>query len=177
MNARVVSRSFLLLGALAVLALSGCGQREAIDFNEKLVSANKRLASAGEAYGRAIGNAIKNGGNPADMQQVRKTLNEMKTVLKNNKDESATWKIPSKPSAKALFDAFQRFMTAEEEILEIFEGLAKTLEDTNLSPQQKTNMVQTKIFEAENREKRALAELQPAQQAFAKDYNIKLINR
>jgi hypothetical protein len=171
MNASLRMRGLAMFG-LATLCLAGCGNKGAVEFNEKIVQANQRLAKVGEPFGRAIGPALAE--QPVNLDEVRRTYKAAAEEIKNVKAESLTWKVPSGASAKNLYDAHQRFLTMQQEGIDNFGEMVKIAENGRMPAGEKKNKLQTILMQFDQKEKVALAELQSLQQAFAKDNNIRL---
>jgi hypothetical protein len=158
---------------LALVCLPGCGQKEALDFNNKIANANQRLASAGEPFGRAVGPTL--AGAPADLAEVHRTYKAMQDTLASIKTESQAWKIPPGDPAKNFFASHQRFLKIEEEGIADYGELVKALENLKLTPQQKGDRARSLLLKNDEREKAALADLQATQLAFGKAHNIKIL--
>jgi hypothetical protein len=168
-----VSMRGLMAFVLALVCLPGCGQKDALDFNNKIANANQRLASAGEPFGRAVGPSL--AGAPADMPEVHRTYKAMQDTLASIKTEAQTWKIPSGEPAKNFFASHQRFLKIEEEGIADFGEIVKVLENPKLTPQQKGDQAKSLLLKNDEREKAALADLQGTQLAFGKAHNIKIL--
>ena len=87
-------------------------------------------------------------------------------------------KTPDRPSGKALAAAFDKFLITPEEIVnKDLDEIVKTFADAKLPLNEKSSKIDQTLKRIGEREKPALTELQNVQQAFANDYNIKLIKQ
>jgi hypothetical protein len=162
-----------ILGSL--FALSGCGQgKEAVKFNDSIVNALQRLGPAGEKFGLAVQPALTGG--KAELEEVRRAHKSAKDTVASIKEDGKTWKVPDRPSAKALYAAYENLMATQEECInKDFAEIVTILEDEKAPVQVKAQKIDQVTKRLEPREKAAMSELDAKQKAFAKDFNIKLV--
>ena len=139
MNIQQRVRGILAL-MLMLVFLPGCGrQKEALEFNNKISSANKRIEDAATPFGKAVEQAMQ--GN-ANMVEVRRTFKNTQDVVLAVKTEAQILENPRRGQRRNLYDSHQRFMKAQDEAIALFGEFVKTLENNNLSPQQKAMQIQ-----------------------------------
>ena len=140
-----VAKLFALLALAFVLltVVPGCTDtKEAATFNDQVITALKRIQPAAEHFGRTVGPALNN--QPGSMDEVRRPHKAVKDILTGIRAEAKTWKVPEKASAKALFASYEKFMTTQDEAVNVgFSDVVKILEDKKLAPQQKAKSVET----------------------------------
>lgn len=169
-----MTRSPRVVAALALCLLaSGCGQREAVEFNNALVNCNKKLSAAGVALSDALFSA--NEGGKADPVALRSAYNGVAATLAEVKKEIAALTVPASDSGKALAEGYQRFLAVHEESLnkQLAEAV-KLLEDPRQEPLARRTRVRALLKEVRERERAAFEESRGLQQAFAKEHKITL---
>jgi hypothetical protein len=169
-----MTRSPRAAAALALcLLVSGCGQREAVEFNNALVNCKKQLSAAGAALSGALFNANERG--KTDPAALRSAYDGLTATLAAVKKEVAALPVPASDSGKALAEGYQRFLKVHEESLnkQLAEAV-KLLEDPKQEPLARKGRVRALLGEVGKREQAVLGELRGLQQAFATEHKITL---
>jgi hypothetical protein len=94
-----------------------------LTFNNNIANVNRRLASAGEPFGRAIGPALAR--QNVNMVEVHRTLKVVQETLSTVKAETQAWKIPAGANAKNFFDSHQRFLKVQEDGINDFGSIVR----------------------------------------------------
>lgn len=157
-------------------ALSGCGGgKEAVEFNDKIINALQRIGPASDKFNKALERALKNPN--ANLDDIRAAQKSAKDTVVGIKQEGKSLKVPEKASAKALYAAYEKYLATQEDAVDnLYSDIIKILEEKTPIEARAKKIVDIGQ-KAEPREKAALAELDRVQKEFAKDYNIKLINK
>jgi hypothetical protein len=161
------------LALLPLLALAGCGNstKDALTFNESIVSANQKLEAAGKEFIESVVRATR--GDPEDVAQARKLYEKARQVMQQVKADMQSVHVPPSKSAQDLYDAHQKFLQAEEQMIDKDLGEAvKLLEDSKLSQIEKAQKVVAVFKRVGNTEQADLDALKKAQRTFAQDYNM-----
>jgi aromatic ring hydroxylase len=163
------------LALLPLAALAGCNgsTKDALAFNQAIVNANQKLASAGQELGQAIGRAA--AGGPAEIAQAKQLYDQTKQVMQQVKADIQAVHVPSSSTAQALHDADQKFLQGQERIIEKdFAEVIKLLEDTKMDKGERAQKLAAIFSKVGNTEQTDLASLRTAQRDFAKEYNLTL---
>ena len=169
-----VFRVFLFLSLVAGLTtMPGCGGKDAVTFNDNIVQSIQRLQVVGQKFSSTLVPLFQGGS--ANAAEVRQAHKESVEALAAVKADISTWKVPSGDSAQQLHQSFLMVLKTQDEAINQFGEAAKIVEDSKLLNQVKARRI-AEIFEKlEGGEKAAVQDLQAKQQAFAKDFKIKLI--
>jgi hypothetical protein len=173
MHARITGAAALAL--LSLTSLVGCGPstQELAAFNQKIVTANQRLATVGQEFGESVGRAITGG--PADAAQSRQLYNKARQTVKDVKAEMQTLQVPPSNSARGLYDAYQKFLDSQERMMEKdFGEIVKLLEDSKMNQVEKAQKIEAIADRDGKVEQTDLTALKAAQQVFAQESNLKL---
>jgi hypothetical protein len=172
---RIRTTGVAALALLPLVAFVGCGSstKEAVAFNQTIVTANQRLASVGQEFGEAIGRAL--AGGPADVAQVKQLYDKTKQVVQQVKAEMQSVQVPPSNAAQTLYDADQKFLQGQERMIEKdFGEVVKLLENSELDKAERAQKVAAIFARVEKAEQADLAALKAAQKGFAQEYNLTL---
>jgi hypothetical protein len=163
------------LPAVCVLALLGpaavAGESDALRFHETLSSFNKKLFSAGYAFGKMIGPALK--GQAADLDRVRKANKEAVKVLKEVQKGLAALKPPDSASARNLLKAYGRFFKGQQKTFrEDLAEIVRSLEAKNPPDPQERERLLRLVQDLSKREETQLGALRRAERAFAREHKL-----
>ncbi len=137
-------------------------------FNEQLVASLRRLSSAENQLGVALGLAQGGGNTQAVHNQRQTALN----VLKEIRGEMQTWAVPASNSGKNLYQGYQRYLQSHEENINLVGQILSVLENPGLSPQQKNHQYTQLLRQLDSAERSQLAELDRLQREFAREHKI-----
>jgi hypothetical protein len=170
---KVVAGILLVSFGALLLACGAMGTQEALDFNQKIVAANQRLEAAGKKLGDHAHGA--GAGNQAELAALKKAYEELKQTLVSVRTEVQGLKVPSKQSAKDFHAAELKYLDAMEKVIADFGEMIRVLEDRTLNPADKITKLEVIQKRLDAAEKANVGQLETAQAAFARDYNIKLM--
>jgi hypothetical protein len=147
---------------------------EAKQFNDALVNANKRLENAGRDFGLAVGPAV--AGNEVNLFQVRRTYNQLVQTLNEVKADMRALKVPPSQSARAFYDAHQRALAGQEQMVQNDLGeIVRLVEDPRMNKAARAQRIQEIMQRSTKREQEDLEPLRTAQREFAREYNLLLL--
>jgi hypothetical protein len=154
-----------LLAAMA-LAVGGCSPRlKPLGFNNTIARAIQKLAVAANTFRKAI---LERQVKP---DEVQKGYQAMETALKEVQAQADSIRPPKSGNADEVAAKYQAFLDTErallnKEIAELRDGVRGGTLDAS-----RRNALLNKIDKDEDK---ALQELRKAQQAYAKEYNLRL---
>jgi hypothetical protein len=162
-----------ILGSMIFFVVAGCGgQKEALKFTEAITNSNKKLESAGVAFGNMLNINMQR--KPLGVNaQLDAAYDDIVKILESVKQEFNAVKVPDRPSGKALFDVYQKFLQGQEQAVKgDFKEILDTMRNKSESEVARLTKVQQILTRVDHREKIDLPVLQNAHRAFAKEYNI-----
>jgi hypothetical protein len=160
----------LLVGAL-VLAAAGCGQREALAFNDTVARGVNKIVPALNRFVDAAGVGDKGTkANLAELEAARKALTE--TVADARKDFEKV-AVPSSGSAKEMAETFRRLLKEQEDALKgpFAEAVRLLQEAKGAAPTARFDGLLRPVIQ---RTAVTATELRDLQDKFAKDHNIRV---
>ncbi len=163
------------LALLPLLALAGCGNstKDAVAFNQSLLSANQKLQAAGREFGEGVGRAM--AGGAGDVAQLRQSYDKTRQVVQQVKADMQSVQVPSSQSAQDLYDAHQKFLQGQERMIEKDLGeVMKLLENSKLDKKERAQKVTAILTRIGSAEQADLDALKNAQRKFAQEYNLTL---
>jgi|GEM_PF-5904611 hypothetical protein len=161
-----------LIGAL--WGLSGCkmSKKKAVDFNESIVSVNKKLSTGGKNFGKLLGGAIRGG--DRELAKIKKAHDKLlKDYLKIREE---TKKLePEDEDALRLYRAHQAFLDGQGKTIKIdvVEVIA-IIADKAMEQRAKSGKIMAVIKRMAKRDETDLKPLQEAQQAFALKFGFRV---
>ena len=162
----------LWAGLFCLVAVAGCG-RSNIAFNNALSEANQRIAKSGEAWSNHLEGALS--GDPAAIQRMKAAEQDLRNVLADVKADMQALQVPDSPTAKRLYDAHQKFLAGQDEILNNeFAEITRLIEDQETPQHEKVQRFIALAQSAEARENQDLLELQQIQREFAQENGFRL---
>lgn len=170
----------LALG-FALASTAGCEllnkqkkQKAALEFNEKIVSFNKRIHDKAFTLGDKIGKRLRNEANVTDAH-LEEALAAVKAELKAIRKEAEALKVPDHQTARDLHKQYMKFLDGQdalgEKLTEAVEIVTKPSKRAGAGQMQQMQAV---IKDIEATEKKSLTELQTVQRRFANAHNIEL---
>jgi hypothetical protein len=156
-----------------VVGLVGCAkQKQALDFNQALVAANKKLENAGKKFGETIGKALASGKAPSP--EVGQEYDRLVKTLKEVKAEMATRQTPNLKGASELRAAQNKFFQFEEQMLTTdFKEIADIFKKNQITAADRQR-IQQLVNEVGKKEQPELVALQKAQREFASANGLRL---
>ncbi|MCA9519847.1 MAG: hypothetical protein KC609_02695 [Myxococcales bacterium] len=180
MKTRNLSALFVML--LIASGLSGCKQvkrmfrnttKEAQAFNNKLVAANKTINLAAQAFGRHLKPVLE--GKKADSAALDKKFTEMKAAFDRVDQEMKGLKVPDLDGAKKLYDAHQKFLDGQREMINgTLKKILEVAKNDKLDVQAKRLQISKLLPEISKREGQDLKVLRTAQREFAGKNKLQL---
>jgi hypothetical protein len=162
----------LWAGLFCLVAVAGCG-RSNISFNNALSEANQRIAKGGEAWANAAVEAME--GDPAAVQRFKAAEQDLRKVLADVNADMKALQVPDSPTAKRLYDAHQKFLQGQDEIINNqFAEIGRLIEDQSTPQEAKLQKFVELAQAAEARENQDLVVLQQVQREFAQENGFKL---
>jgi hypothetical protein len=159
-------------GLFCLVAVAGCG-RSNISFNNALSEANQRIAKGGEAWANAAVAAME--GDAAAVQRFKSAEQDLRKVLADVKSDMQALKVPDSPTAKRLYDAHQKFLQGQDEIINNqFAEIGRLIEDPDTPQMAKMQKFVELAQSAEARENQDLVVLQQVQREFAQENGFRL---
>ena len=79
MRRKIVTPLVLATVSLSLLLAAGCAQREAVNFNNSIANASRKLNEAGSRFNKAISPALK--GDPVDLGEVKAAYDGLVATL------------------------------------------------------------------------------------------------
>jgi hypothetical protein len=156
-----------------LIACGALGNKDAVDFNNSIANANKKLEQGGKDFGSHLSGAIN--GNQAEVAAMKKEYENLKALVASTKTEIQGLKVPSKQSAKDYQAAELKFLDGQEKLVGDLGEIVRIVEDRGMNALAKQSKTQPIMERIAQDEKKDLGPLQAAQAAFAKDYNIIII--
>jgi hypothetical protein len=139
-----------------------------IQFNDRIARDNKQLKSAGVAFSKALGEALKSG-NPGSL---RSSLSQVETTLSKVKEFHNDGILPvGSSSAQAYQDAYVAFLGSQDRIVAKMREIVTAVE--------KGNRGQVSALQAEigSIEMPAFEKLKNAQKAYCDEHNYKTVEK
>ena len=162
----------LWAGLFCLVAVAGCG-RSKISFNNALSEANQRIAKSGEAWGKELEGAVS--GDASAVQRLKAAEQDLRKVLADVKADMQALEVPDSPTAKRLYDAHQKFLEGQGEILDNqLAEIGRVVEDPNTPQEAKLQRITELALAAEERENQDLLVLQQVQREFAQENGFRL---
>ncbi|MDY0002879.1 MAG: hypothetical protein RBU30_16390 [Polyangia bacterium] len=174
--------NLLVLSALlAVSASSGCEllnkqkkQKNALEFNEKIVSFNKRIHEKAFTLGDKIGKRLRSEGNITNAQ-LEESLAAVKAELKAIRKEAEALKVPDHDTARDLHKQYMKFLDGQDALGEKLTTAVEIVTKPTKQPgPEQMQQMQAVIQDIEATEKKSLNELQTVQRRFASAHGIEL---
>lgn len=174
----LTSAAVLLAAALVGMLVSckqlkkASDQKAAIDYNEKIVSFNKRIHDRAQALGEAIGKRLSDEKAVPDAE-LEKSLAAVLKELKDIRSELGRLKVPKHETAQALQKQYTVFLDGQDELGKML-GQAVALVTQPDAKGDRMQKLQAIIKNIEASEQKSLKELQDVQRKFATAHNITL---
>jgi|SRR5208282_3922513 len=166
-----------LLPALALLLLAGCERdMDPVEFNDALEGYNRRLAAAALEFKSKVIPVAE--GNAPDVAAIEAIYRKLVETVDDVRKRFGQLNVPkdSKPM-QDFRDAYDRFLTVQESLVKVnFQAIATIAASPQVAPDVKKVQILgnfAAIKAAEDRERKTL---QAAQDQFAKDVGIRLID-
>lgn len=183
MNRRPINRP-VVLGLAALLALAGAAgcellnkqkkQKAALEFNEKIVSFNKRIHAKAFTLGDKIGKRLRGDGSVTNAQ-LEEALAAVKSELKAIRKEAVGLKVPDHVTARDLHKEYMRFLDGQDALGEkLTEAVEIVTKPTKRAGKGQMEQMQALIKDIEATEKKSLDSLQNVQRKFATAHDIEL---
>ncbi len=163
------------LGVCLLLVLCGCNarQQEAVEFNNRLTEFNQQLMQAHQQFFEEF-HAQRDAGEIDKIRAAHKKLSDRFDAIQA---EAEQVDLPEFDGAREFYDAIQRYIATEGKVIhEDYGEMIDVLEDRSLNSEAETNKLQAIIDRAHAAQEKSLAEVEAAQQAFAKQFELKLEN-
>lgn len=164
-----------MVGVCLLLALCGCNarQQEAVEFNNRLTEFNQQLMQAHQQFFEVFHAQRATG----EIDKIRVAHDELSERFDAVQAEAEKVAVPEFDGAQQFYDAIQRYVATEGKVIhEDYGELIDVLEDPSLNTEAETNKLQQIIDRAHQAQEKSLAEVETAQQAFAKQFGLKLEN-
>jgi hypothetical protein len=172
---RTLRRWLFAACAFGGLLLSGCGGKaRLIEFNERLVGPARKVKRATDEFLAAAGSFIAGKdprGKPFPVGKFQTSYDRLKEVVAAARKEAAALQAPPASGARKFSDSFQHFLEVSEETLADFRAVRDAPEK---EPEARRHRLQGLLDGAHLRAQAAWAQMDAAQQAFARDNEIKL---
>ena len=147
-------------------------KKDAVEFNEAIVSVNKKLSDGGKTFGKLLGGALRGG--DKELGKIRKA--RAKLLADFQKIRADTLKLkPENEDAVRLYQAHQKFLDGQEKTIngDIVEVIA-IIADKTLDQRAKSQKIMAVIKRMAKRDEMDLKPLQDAQQAFAQKFGFQI---
>ncbi len=149
-------------------------KKEALAFNQSLVKHNERLQELGKKVGVKLGQRLAGKGNVSNAE-LEEGVARLRAEVQRIRKAVKRQQIPDDDTARALRDAYQTFLDAQEGIVgRIEQAVHAVTRPTRRAGRRQIQQIQQILEGIQAQEKKALARLQQAQQRYAKAHGIKL---
>jgi hypothetical protein len=146
---------------------------DALDLNEAIQEANRKINVAGRAFGETLAPALKE--KDVDLRDLRRDYKYLQKVVAQVQADMKDVTVPKTEVARAYAKAHQQYLKAQEGFVKReFAEILTVMEDETLSAadkKKKTLAISKKVNTADQKVFTALVK---AQKAFAKEYGIKI---
>jgi hypothetical protein len=126
-----------------LLALSGCSA-EAVNFNNAIAKATKKIEPVGLAFGQTL--SPLNQGRDVDGRAIKSAYDQLVQAIEGAQQEVKDLKVPSKPGAQQLHDAALHFLKQQAESLPKFAEVVRVAQDKSMPPAARAGRIQ-QIFQ------------------------------
>lgn len=165
----------ILTVACSALLLSGCsGKAELVKYNDRIARIFRELEPTDRGFfetGYAFAAGKDRKGKPVPLHRFRTAYDRLQDAVMQAKKEAATLSVPHVDSARKFHDSFLQVIKAHELTVEKFAPVREAPENKLRADRER---LRSWLDEAYVRRGRAWAELDQAQEAFAKENGIKL---
>ena len=152
-------------------------QKEAVEFNNKLVAFNKRLHDDASELGELVGKRIS--GKKVTDKALDDGLAKLKATVASVRRESKAMKVPDDPLARELFESYEVFLDGQEKLVGKIGDLV-ALAKKPIGPKGKgraklVRAVRPILKAVQQQEQASLKALKALQRRYAAKHNITLM--
>jgi hypothetical protein len=145
-------------------------------FNDGMVKANKDLSKAARDFRKAL-DPIKEGKafNPSNVDTA---ISRSESLVKQLKEDYEDAQLPSNSgTAPQLLEDYQKFLAAEEKVIDKMKEIAKVAKDGNFTAQQRWAMMDVLFKDIEKLERVPLDAIKATQKKYSEEHNFRLVDR